>query len=282
MLAFSTRDSLGRSATSSWQEVGDRAILNAERALSLDPELEWAHLARAIVDEVSWRWQQAEEGYSRAYELNPSDPDVVWAYVYFSAWAGNFPRAVQLAERLLALRPSDPDAFATLSLALGNAGDSEGAIRACESAISIQPAHLLCHFGLGIVHARVGNAALAETESRLIEQMIGSNRLPALLPTLAANYANIGLDEDVERIVAEVEGLADQSAYGPGAFAVLYLAQRNRERVREWLEVAATNVELGETDPSYFTLMNLKNNLYNVPMLEEPEFIELRQRLGSL
>jgi TolB-like protein len=282
MLAFSTRDSVGRSATNSWKEVGDRAIENAERALALDPELELAHLARAIIDELSWRWPQAEEGYARAYELNSSDPDVVWAYSYFSAWSGNFPRAVQLAERQLALRPSDPDAYSTLSLALGNAGDSDGAIRACESAILIQPAHLFCHFGLALVHARVGNAELAEMESRLIEQMIGRNRLPALLPTLAANYANIGLDDDVERIVAEIEGLADQTAYGPGAFAVLYVAQRNRERAREWLEVAVANVERGETDPSYFTLMNLKNNLYDVPMLEEPEFVELRQRIGSL
>lgn len=69
---------------------------------------------------------------------------------------------------------------------------------------------------------------------------------------------------------------------GAGTYAVTYLAAGEREKVREWLEVAVTKIERNEPDAGTSDLFNMRSNIYRHPLLEEPEFRELRARLGRL
>ncbi|MGD8324811.1 MAG: hypothetical protein PVF50_10650 [Gammaproteobacteria bacterium] len=281
-LAQTTLNTIGASSTRSWSEVGARAAAMAERALALDPDNAFAYAARGLISELSWRWPEARENYVRAYALNPSDPFVVGRFAWFSAFSGTFDQARQLADRLTDLEPNQTDAYTSASLPYGFAGDVEEAIARCDRAIELDPTNIFCQHALGGLHARLGNRAQAEAQARLVERFLGANRFLAYLPQLAVIYSLIGSDEDVERIVAEVEVAARATDIGAGGRVLLYAGAGDRARTLEWLRTAVEKVRRGEPDPGYFDLMTAKSNAYGVPMLDEPEFRELRSQLGSL
>jgi alpha-L-fucosidase len=106
--------------------------------------------------------------------------------------------------------------------------------------------------------------------------------LLAFLPQLAVFYSLIGSDEDVARIVAEVEVAARQIDIGAGGWIMLYAGAGDRTKVREWLQTAVEKVQREEPDAGYFDLTGVRNNVYGVPMLDEPEFRSLRSQLGTL
>ena len=53
----------------------------------------------------------------------------------------------------------------------------------------------------------------------------------------------------------------------------------DRAKVREWLDMA---IERQEPDAGYYEIVNVRLNAFGHPMLEEPEFRELRAKLGPL
>jgi TolB-like protein/uncharacterized membrane protein YhdT len=65
-LAQTTLNTINSSASRTWNDAGARATASAERALALDPNVEVAHAARAIIDQLSWRWPEARAGFARA------------------------------------------------------------------------------------------------------------------------------------------------------------------------------------------------------------------------
>ena len=47
----------------------------------------------------------------------------------------------------------------------------------------------------------------------------------------------------------------------------------------EWLEVAVENARNHEPEPSFYVLMDLKKNVANDPVLEQPAFVDVRNRI---
>jgi len=281
-LAGTTLNLIGASSTRSWSEIEARAREEAERALALDPNLDAAHGALGTLNQLSWRWDEALASYTRAYELNPNNSASVQALAWFYAFVGEFDEAQRFADRLVELEPNSPGALTSASLPYGYGGKIDEAIELCNRAIAINPADVFCQHALGMIYARLGNVADAQRQLRLVERLLGSNRFVAFLPQLAVGYSLIGFDDDVARIVAEVEELAQDTDIGAGGWLMLYVGAGDRVKALQWLRTGVEKAERGEPDPGYFDLMSSKSNAYAVPMLEEPEFRALRPRLGSI
>jgi Tfp pilus assembly protein PilF len=279
-LAQTTLNTINSSASRTWNDAGARATASAERALALDPNVEVAHAARAIIDQLSWRWPEARAGFARAYELNPNEPVVLWLYAWFSGFSGAAADAARLAERLGELRPNETEALAQQSVALAHAGDVDGAAATCRRALELEPDFVFCRHGLGINLARRGDVAGAMAQFELEEQLLGRNRLVAFLPDIAIAYSQIGRDDDVARLVAEVEAMGEQMDIGAGGHAAVYVAAGDREKALQWLRVAVEKAARHEPDAGFFELMSLRSNVFGHPMLDEPEFRELRAQLG--
>ena len=113
----------------------------------------------------------------------------------------------------------------------------------------------------------------------MAEQLMGENRVLALLPEIAQAYALIGRDDDARRLFDEVSAVAVDREIGAGTWALAYLAIRDREKTLEWLEVGARKAESHEPDPGFFALMFIRTNVLGDPLLDEPEFVALRNRL---
>ena len=61
------------------------------------------------------------------------------------------------------------------------------------------------------------------------------------------------------------------------AFVRVVFCTTNRGSALDWLKVAADNPQPYE---GHFILMYLKTNIWNDPILDQLEFVEVRSRLG--
>ena len=90
----------------------------------------------------------------------------------------------------------------------------------------------------------------------------------------------MGQTEPAEQALRQLqERAADGAAVSAGQWARAYLAVRDEEQTLEWLEAAARNARNHEPDAAFFNLMGLKMNTANDPILEQPEFVEVRSRI---
>jgi Flp pilus assembly protein TadD len=126
---------------------------------------------------------------------------------------------------------------------------------------------------------RLGNEDRALSELRLSEQLLGDNRDVVSLPELAYTYARLGAIDDARRIFNEIERVAGDRDVGAGTWAMAYLAIGDEDRAVEWLETAIAKAEAHEIDQGLFNLLNIRMNMTGDPLLEEPRFVALRNRL---
>ncbi len=108
---------------------------------------------------------------------------------------------------------------------------------------------------------------------------MGPNPPLLLLIDIAYAYGRIGERGDAERIFAEISGIANEQDIGAGGWAAVHLAVGDEQTALEWLEVGAEKALNQEPDPGFFTLMNLRMNVTGDPVLERPEFVDVRNRL---
>ena len=68
---------------------------------------------------------------------------------------------------------------------------------------------------------------------------------------------------------------------GAGSWPLGYLAIGDEAQAYRWLDRAVSKIERHEPDEGFFNLMIIKANVVANPVLEEPRFKELRQRIGN-
>ena len=183
-------------------------------------------------------------------------------------------RAVELVPNMAAL-------LVQRSLVLAYAGRFAEAREACRQVIEVLPNSLICHAGIMFNSLQLGEP-VQEQDVRALESRLGSNRLVALLPQLAYLYARVGAPADAERLIAEVEAIGQQRDIGVGTRIIAAIARDDRAEVRRWLETAIAKIERHEPDAGYFDVMTVRGNSLASPLLNEPEFRDLRAKLGRL
>lgn len=89
-----------------------RAIVAAQKALELDPELAEAHVLMASMAETEWHWAEAESEYHRAVELRPNDAATYSGLAWWLECQGRSEEALTMrrhARELDPLATSGPD-----------------------------------------------------------------------------------------------------------------------------------------------------------------------------
>lgn len=264
--------------------AGDSAELealareNAERALALDPKDSFAHSALAAIELFSWRWVEAREVYERFRR----ETGLAAAYHHwFDAWTGRNAEAIEIAERAAALDPLIWTGQWMLGMALTYAGEYDAAVTALRQGIELAPTLSLQHSWLALAEIARGNADAASRELELAEQLLGNNRAVISLVDIAYAYGRVGRAGDARRLFDEIGAVAQDQDIGTGGWAFVYLGigeeQRALESLREGAEHAANKV----LDPGFFSLMNIKVNVTNDPVLEQPDFVAVRSRLSG-
>jgi serine/threonine-protein kinase len=256
-------------------ETEELARANAERALALDPNEELAKSALVIIDVVTWRWAEARRNYENYYRTDL----VVAVLFWFVSWTGREAEAIALAQRTVLLNPLEAGPYWNLGMVSAYAGEYDAAAAALRRAIDIASAPPLFHSWLAFAEIGRGNPEEAARELELAERLLGDNRAIIYLLDMLYGYGRIGRSADAERIFAEIQAIAASQDIGAGGWAMAYLGIGDEEKALEHLRIGAQRARDKVLDPGFFQLMNIRMNVIDDPVLEQPEFVEVRAQL---
>jgi TolB-like protein len=244
---------------------------HAARAAEIDPSLAW--VAGVAVNFNTWRWNEVIAALRDAPDPLSAGP--IWVHSY----VGDHETATARARRTVELDPKNWNARFILGITLGYAREFDEAARVFRDSIAMAPAVPVTRSWLAFVEIARGNPEVAATELARAEQLLAGNRQTVFLPELAYSYSRIGRAADAERIAAEVEQAGSGIEIGSGGRTMIALAVGDRARAVEELEAAIIKIESHQIDEGFFNLMNVRMNPTADPVLEEPEFVALRDRL---
>ncbi len=259
------------------KEVEGLALRDLEKALSLDPTIGAAHAVLARIHQYNWRGSEARESYGRALELSPNDPDVLIDYAVFCAFSGRTEESIRLGQRAIALDPNNGPRQNLLALIYLASGDSDAGIESLRRATELAPAFSIGRGSLASWEASRGNHAEALNEARIAEQLFRGNTNPTHLGELVNSYGRVGHRDDAERLFHQLEELAETRRIPAAAWILAYLGVGDAEQALSWLTRAADTPEPYE---GYFALMILKYSSQFDPVLDEPRFQAVRDKLG--
>ncbi|HEY5622406.1 MAG TPA: hypothetical protein VIV14_01510, partial [Gammaproteobacteria bacterium] len=278
---YSERLFLDIGTTENWRtrrvQLENQAIAYAEAALERDPNIGYAYAALGKTHQWNWREQPARQAFERALELSPNDPEVLIEVAWFSSYAGEHERAIGLGARSIELDPGNSDLWNRYDMNLLMAGDLRAALVAGKQAVSLNAANPFAQIFHGVGLAAAGDRAQALTALRAAEQLIGDTQAGLLLGQLAMGYAVAMSPEDAGRIFSRLEAAARERRIGPGTWALAFLAIGDEASALEQLELAAA--DKSADDGTMLTGL-IKQNVYLSSAVEQPEFVEVRARLG--
>lgn len=256
------------------------ALELAAKALRLDAGASSAWVTRGDLHQLHWRWKEAGEAYARALELGAKDANTLVSYARFNMFIGNHETAVAVAQQVIDLDPTHAEANWTKGWALGALSRHDEALTAYREALRLEPTWILFQASIARAEMRLGRYREAEESYRAAEQLLAVHPSPGVwLPSLAYGYAMLELPDDALRMVKQYDIWADAHGAGAGDRATIHLSMRDEEEALEALDAAIAKVEAGEVDAGFWALIAIKNNNLGDPMLEQPKFVALRNRI---
>jgi eukaryotic-like serine/threonine-protein kinase len=256
------------------RETLARASAASARALELDPSLDQAHVARALLAFlVEYDREGAARAWARAVELDPADPEArSLRAVYDLAYArGAFDDAIREVETALGADPLNVNLRAHLALMHGWKSDVITAEPAARRAIELGPNIFYAQWTL--VHARMmgsdPNAAVAAAMNML--SVFGRNPWPMMALALASGAA--GKREMAEAVYTELDARSRTEYVQPMVLALAALGAGRKAEVFRYLREA---VEI--RDPLFALVAQYWPPL--APVRGEPEFVEILRGIG--
>jgi TolB-like protein/DNA-binding winged helix-turn-helix (wHTH) protein len=218
-------------------EAFTKAKTQAIKALALDNTLAEAHAAPAFAAlYYDWEWADAERGFRRAIELNPSYANAHHWYSHFLIAMGRRNESLAESSRCFELDPLEPGMTVHLGEHYLYARQYDQAIEELRKALEMDPSRYRAHDNLGRALEQKGMyaEALAEFEKAVATSNEGS----ALLASLAAGYSAAGRRNDAQRIVSRLMATSAREYVPAYGLAEVYAAQRDKEEAFHWLERA--------------------------------------------
>jgi len=246
-----------------------------EKALAVDPTIGYAHMAQAFIHYSNRRGTETKQAFERALKLSPNDIEILDEYSRFLSAIEEHDEAIRLAQRVLELAPYAFSTYDLLGGALKGVGDVAGATDVYRQGIKIAPSYVGIRRNLGMMEMILGNDTEAIKQLRLAEPSSGESSLPFSMARIAYSYSRLGHQEDAVRLVNLIEAkIADGRYVRPGDRALSYLAIGEIDK--------AYNILDQNPNEGIMSLKEIKSNILNDPILEQPRFVELRKRIGTL
>jgi serine/threonine-protein kinase len=253
------------------REAYTKAKSEAIKALELDPSLAEAHTSLATVKyRYDWNWQDAEESFRKAIELNPGYITAYHWYGVFLSLTGRFQEGLASIEKAANLDPLSVVIQWTLGYTYYYARDYEKALKACWRALELEPAFARVYIDIGLCYIQQ-----SKNQEGIYEIQRGialSDPSPSLQATLAYAYGMLGQKEEAEKILHEVTEESKRVFVSPYSFAVMHIGLGDQDRAIEYLEKAFERRE--------DALVSLKVNPRFDSLHSHPRFSELLKQIG--
>ena len=136
--------------------------LAARRAMELDDSIPEVYLALGMHQMYyEWNFAAAENSLLHALELNPNQIDAVYHYAWLMEVFRNTDKSLPAGDLTVELDPLLPDMSAWLAEQYRGAGQYERAVELAENALELDPTNAIALMSLGSTYAEMGEYELA-------------------------------------------------------------------------------------------------------------------------
>ena len=231
------------------QEGRDRCWPPIQKALELDGSLPEAHLNYAA--HMAWLrfdWAEAESGFRRALELNPSLAEARMFYSHFLTLTGDFEGGWEQMRLALELDPFNPFVQALHGAQLLQSDRYEEAVEVTERVLASNPG-----FGFGHHILWFGYHGLGDHDKAIAAaiQVFLVNGYPDIANLLEESYAEGDYVGALLRVGAAVEEHAENLEYLQVFLSRLYEYAGEVEKAIDWWEAT---VRAGDTGAPYIAV----------------------------
>ena len=213
--------------------------------------------------------------------LGAKDANTLLQFAGFNFVIGNHEKAVAVFRQAIAVDRNRADLHYSLGFVLGLLGRHDEQLAAYRRALELNPTSPLYQRAIGVAELRLQHVREAEKAFRDAEQLMeGYPGREIWLPGLAYGYAMLDMDDDAVRLAREyLSGENRSGGAGDRALAHLAMREQGKEQALAELNAAVTKIEAEEIDAGWWGLVGIKYNYLGDPMLDQPQFRDLRERI---
>lgn len=206
----------------------------AERALQIDNSLAEAHTSLGLINQYSWRWEEAAKEYEEAIKLNPNYPTAHQWYSAHLKVERRFDDSLRESKRAQEIDPLSPIIGQNVAQVYFLKGDNDAAIREYQRVIDLDPSFAVAHQDLSAAYLKKGMNREAITE---IDKAVAvSNKSSVSLGEQAYVYAVAGKQDEAHAILKELEHRYDEKQ-SPGIYpAMACVGLGEKDQAFAWLE----------------------------------------------
>jgi Tfp pilus assembly protein PilF len=254
------------------KEAYPKAKAAAIRALELDSTLAEPHASLALSKTLfDWDWQDAEQEYKQAIELNPGYADAHHWYALYLTIIGQRREAIAEDKKAESLDPLSLIISADVGLeALGPAGLYDQEMEQCRKTLEMDANFAQAHACLADSYERKGMYKEANVEFQKATSLSGGN--PVYLSAVGYTHALAGRRDEALQILNELKARSKREYVAPYAFCALYTTLGDKNQALAWLERAYEE----RTD----MIPELKTWRVYDPLRSDPRVQELLRRIG--
>jgi TolB-like protein len=217
-----------------------KANAAARKALELDPGLPHPHaVLGASYMEYEWDFATGAAEYKKALELDPNDPIALVWYAQDIAQIGGKPEeALAAASRAYQLDPLSPSVVFNVGYAQWMAGRLDDAIDTCGKVVQDNPSYARAHWCLA--HAYWGKRDYAKVveQWKVYAQYLGSPAETQFASALEDGFQSGGWKSAVQKGIEVRLKQRKTSNALPFEIAVLYGEIGNKDQAFAWLDTA--------------------------------------------
>lgn len=234
----------------------------AQKALTIDDTIAWAHSTIAYARMHEFDWPAADREFRRASELDPGNPPGY--YVEFLMSQGRFEETLAIAERSAREDPVAILAVHGLGMVYFYARRYEDALGAFRKALELDPNYFWSLLRRAQTKEQLGRVGEATAEF----EKLG----PAAEVFLARAYALGGKTQSARQILSRILSDPNRSKEFTYEIALVYAGLKENDKALDWLERAYN-------DRSYH-MIYIKIDPRLDPLRADPRFAALVRRVG--
>jgi serine/threonine protein kinase/Tfp pilus assembly protein PilF len=254
------------------KEVLPKAKESAQKAIELDDTLSEAHTALgATMFWADWKWDDAENEYKRAVELNPNSAEAHLFYAHLLSNSLRHEEALAEIKRAREIEPYSPFINALEGQFLLHAGKPDEALARLRETFELAPNFWFPHVFASSAYIEKGMFPEAITEARRATELSAAQTVSLTLEGYA--LARSGKRAEARAILDNLLALAKTDRFiPPYHLAILYHGLGNDNEAMMWLERG-----LEQRDPKMtFLIVEPKWN----DLRANPRFQEIVKRAG--
>jgi DNA-binding winged helix-turn-helix (wHTH) protein/tetratricopeptide (TPR) repeat protein len=208
----------------------------AAKAVQIDDELPEAHTYLAtVLMNIDWHWAEAERGFERAIELNPSYAAAHQWYGWLLILLARLDDAIKELEMARRLDPLSIGINWFLAAAYGFAGRFDESAQQGEFLIELEPGSWIGHWVVGYAYGIMGQFDRAIAA---FEQAGRLDQSPMIAGQLGCVYAQAGRRDEARALLDELKARSAAAYVPPYYIALIHIALGEEDDAFNYLEQA--------------------------------------------